>query len=59
MMAAARSGPRAEPPLPPTWKMDCAKLFLPPDANWATREAVGWKTDEPRPTTLTARSMSR
>ena len=28
-------------PLPPTWKMDCARLFLPPDAIWATLDAVG------------------
>ena len=56
---AASSGPSAEPPLPPTWNIDCARLFLPPDAIWVTREAVGWKTDEPKPTMLTAMSMAR
>ena len=59
MMRAARRGPIAEPPLPPTWKIDCARLFLPPDANWATRDAVGWNTDEPKPTMLTERRISR
>ncbi len=36
----------AEPPLPPTWKIDCARLFFPPDAICATRDAVGWNTEE-------------
>ena len=27
--------------VPPTWKMDCARLFLPPDAICATLDAVG------------------
>ena len=57
-IAAAKSGPMALPPLPPTWKMDCARLLRPPDANWAAREASGWKTDEPRPTRPTERSIS-
>lgn len=59
MTRAASNGPTAEPPLPPTWKMDCAKLFLPPEANCATREAVGWKTEEPSPTTLTAKRIRK
>ena len=59
MMSAASNGPSAEPPLPPTWKIDCARLFLPPDASCVTLDAVGWNTDEPKPTTLTASSMSR
>ena len=49
MTSAASSGPTALPPLPPTWKMDCARLFRPPEAICATREASGWKTDEPPP----------
>lgn len=56
---AAKRGPRADPPLPPTWKIDCAKLFLPPDAICVTRDAVGWNTDDPKPTMLTAMSMVR
>ena len=59
MMRAASSGPTAEPPLPPTWKIHCAKLFLPPDANCATRDAVGWNTEEPNPTTLTANRIRK
>ncbi len=55
---AARSGPKAEPPLPPTWKMDCARLFLPPEAICATREAVGWKIEEPSPTMHTEMRIS-
>ena len=56
--AAASSGPTADPPLPPTWNIDCARLFLPPDASCATREAVGWNTDDPRPTMPTASNIS-
>ncbi len=56
-MTAANSGPTADPPLPPTWKIDCARLFLPPDAICATREASGWNTVEPKPMTLTARMI--
>ena len=48
-MKAAKSGPVAEPALPPTWKIDCAKPCWPPEAMRATREDSGWKTDEPMP----------
>ena len=58
MLSAASNGPTAEPPLPPTWKMDCAKLFLPPEAICATRDAVGWNIEEPSPTTPTAKRIS-
>ena len=34
--------------------MDCARLFFPPDAICATRDASGWNTDDPSPMTLTA-----
>ncbi len=43
MMMAASNGPTANPPLPPTWKMDCARLFLPPDAICATLDSCGMK----------------
>ncbi|MOA25937.1 hypothetical protein D3C78_1466930 [compost metagenome] len=49
-MAAASSGPRAEPVLPPTWKVDCARPKRPPEASRAIREVSGWKVDEPMPT---------
>ncbi len=49
MMAAASKGPKAEPALPPTWKNDCAKPKRPPDAIRATREASGWKVEDPKP----------
>ena len=39
--------------------MLCARLFLPPDANWATREASGWKMEEPSPMVHTAKSNRR
>lgn len=35
---AANSGPIALPPFPPTWNIDCARLFLPPEAICATRD---------------------
>src|SRR5713226_3867190 len=38
---AARSGPSAEPALPPTWKSDCAMPCCPPEAMRATREDSG------------------
>ena len=47
----------ALPPLPPTWNIDCARLFLPPEANCATRDASGWNTDEPQPINVTDSSM--
>lgn len=55
---AASKGPNALPPFPPTWKMDCAKLFFPPDAIWATRDASGWNTEEPQPINATDKSSS-
>ena len=58
-MSAASSGPRALPPLPPTWKMDCARLFRPPEAICATREASGWNTDEPQPISATDSRIGR
>ena len=57
-IAAARSGPMALPPFPPTWKMDWARLFFPPEASWATLDASGWKTDEPHPMTATDARIS-
>lgn len=57
-MSAASSGPMALPPFPPTWNMDCARLFLPPEAVCATREASGWNTEEPQPMTATANRMA-
>ncbi|MNJ80216.1 hypothetical protein D3C77_785120 [compost metagenome] len=56
MMAAVSNGPRAEPVLPPTWKVDCAVPKRPPEAILATREASGWKVAEPTPTTAAATS---
>ena len=52
--AAATSGPIALPVLPPTWKIDCAKPWRPPDASRATRDDSGWNTAEPRPTSAAA-----
>src|SRR6266576_5592250 len=51
---AAKSGPRAEPALPPTWKSDCAMPCCPPDAMRATREDSGWNTAEPIPMSAAA-----
>jgi len=51
MISAASKGPREVPRLPPTWKSACAKPRRPPDAMKAMREASGWKTAEPSPTT--------
>src|SRR4051812_13432233 len=53
-MKAASSGPIAEPALPPTWNSDWARPCRPPDAIRATRDASGWNTDEPRPTSAAA-----
>lgn len=55
-MAAASSGPIAEPVLPPTWKVDWAVPKRPPEAMRATREASGWKVAEPTLTTAEATS---
>ncbi len=55
---AARSGPMALPPLPPTWKMDWANPFFPPAAICAMRDASGWNIDEPHPITPTATRIS-
>ncbi len=41
MIQAASNGPIAAPPLPPTWKIDCAKPCRPPDASRAIREDSG------------------
>jgi hypothetical protein len=49
MIAAAISGPIAEPVLPPTWNIDCAVPKRPPEARRAMREASGWKVDDPTP----------
>ena len=57
-MTAAKSGPMALPPLPPTWKMDCARLLRPPEAICATREASGWNTEEPHPIKATESRMA-
>ena len=54
MMSAAKSGPMAYPPLPPTWKMLCAKPFLLPAATCATCDAWGWNMDDPHPIKATA-----
>src|SRR5215831_12187822 len=55
---AASNGPDAEPMLPPTWKRDCASPYRPPAAMRATREASGWKTDEPIPMNMAANRMA-
>src|SRR3984893_14470827 len=49
MIQAASNGPIALPALPPTWKMDCARPWRPPEARRAIREDSGWKIDEPAP----------
>ena len=41
--------PAAWPVLPPTWNIDCARPWRPPDAMRATREASGWNTEDPMP----------
>ncbi|MNE74965.1 hypothetical protein D3C80_1710830 [compost metagenome] len=41
MIAAASNGPKAEPALPPTWKVDCASPKRPPEARRAMREVSG------------------
>ena len=51
---AASSGPNALPAFPPTWKMDCARPYRPPEAIRATRDDSGWKTEEPVPTIAAA-----
>src|ERR1700749_1499231 len=56
MIHAASRGPMAAPPLPPTWKMDCARPCRPPDANRAMREDSGWNTAEPTPMRAAAAS---
>jgi hypothetical protein len=50
MMSAARSGPREEPRLPPVWNTDWARPYRSPAAMCATRDASGWKIEEPMPT---------
>ena len=55
--SAASSGPMAPPALPPTWNIDCASPFRPPEASCATREDSGWKTEEPQPISPTASRM--
>ncbi len=54
--AAAISGPRAVPKLPPTWNTDWASPWRPPEASRAMREASGWKMAEPMPTIAAASS---
>ena len=46
---AASSGPMEVPKLPPTWNTDCAKPKRPPEESRASREASGWKIEEPIP----------
>ena len=41
MIHAASSGPMALPALPPTWKIDCARPWRPPEARRAMREDSG------------------
>src|SRR5277367_7124091 len=41
MIQAASSGPIALPALPPTWKIDCANPWRPPEARRAIREDSG------------------
>src|SRR5271167_4897166 len=41
MIQAASSGPSALPALPPTWNIDCAKPWRPPEARRAMREDSG------------------
>ncbi|MNT64318.1 hypothetical protein D3C72_2022090 [compost metagenome] len=57
-ISAASSGPMALPPLPPTWKIDCASPCWPPEAMRATRDDSGWKIDEPVPTSAAATSST-
>ncbi len=58
IMNAASSGPSDEPKLPPTWNSDCARPCWPPEAMRATREASGWNTAEPMPTSAAAISSA-
>lgn len=46
-------------PVSPDLEDGLSQAFFPPDANCATREAVGWKMDDPRPTTPTAINIKR
>ena len=57
-MKAASSGPRADPPLPPTWNSDWASPCRPPDASRAIRDASGWNTADPTPTSAAASRMA-
>ena len=41
MIQAASNGPIALPAFPPTWKIDCASPWRPPDASRAIREDSG------------------
>src|SRR5260370_18581026 len=50
MINAANKGPSDVPALPPTWNIDWASPCRPPEAMRASREASGWKTDDPMPT---------
>lgn len=58
-MMAANSGPIALPPLPPTWNIDWARLFFPPDAICATLDASGWKIEDPKPMIATEINISK
>ena len=51
-MKAASSGPTAWPTLPPTWNTLCAVPNRPPEAARATRDASGWKIEEPTPISI-------
>ena len=56
---AANNGPAAKPPLPPTWKILCAKPLRPPEACCATCEPCGWNIEEPKPNNDTDNKMTR
>src|SRR5256885_11203562 len=54
---AAKSGPRAEPALPPTWKSDCAMPCCPPDAMRATRRSEEHTSELQSPCNLVCRLL--
>src|ERR1700730_1055209 len=57
MINAANKGPSDVPALPPTWNIDWASPCRPPEAIRARREASGWKTDDPMPTSPAAQRI--
>ncbi len=58
MTKAASRGPSDEPRLPPTWKIDWASPKRPPEESRAMRDASGWNTDDPTPTSAAAASRA-